>query len=154
MRITPAHEHFLTSLIRQKILVNTEIIQSQNQVNSDKIYVLYLPDNEIHELGLMVINYEIIAKGHQSIFLGQSVPLDSLKDLLNYYDDITFISYFTVKPEKDDIADYIKDFSQTLIVKDSIKFWILGRMLDEIDLNSLPKQIIPFKTIKDLVKKL
>lgn len=152
--ITPAHEHFLTSLIRQKILVNTEIIQSQNQVNSDKIYVLYLPDNEIHELGLMVINYEIIAKGHQSIFLGQSVPLDSLKDLLNYYDDITFISYFTVKPEKDDIADYIKDFSQTLIVKDSIKFWILGRMLDEIDLNSLPKQIIPFKTIKDLVKKL
>ncbi|WP_040250695.1 MerR family transcriptional regulator [Psychroserpens mesophilus] len=152
--ITPAHEHFLTSLIRQKILVNTEIIQSQNQVNSDKIFVLYLPDNEIHELGLMVINYEIIAKGHQSIFLGQSVPLDSLKDLLNYYDDITFISYFTVKPEKDDIADYIKDFSQTLIVKDSIKFWILGRMLDEIDLNSLPKQIIPFKTIKDLVKKL
>ena len=152
--ITPAHEHFLTSLIRQKILVNTEIIQSQNQVNTDKIFVLYLPDNEVHELGLMVINYEIIAKGHQSIFLGQSVPLESLKDLLNYYDHITFISYFTVKPEKEVISDYIKDFSEKIMVKDSINFWILGRMLDEIDLNSLPNQIVPFKTIKDLVKKL
>ncbi|MBR9845975.1 MAG: MerR family transcriptional regulator [Algicola sp.] len=152
--ITPAHEHFLTSLIRQKILINTEMIQSKNQVVTDEIFVLYLPDNEIHELGLMIINYELIAKGHQSIFLGQSVPLESLKDLLNYYDNITFVSYFTVKPEKDDIAGYIQDVSDTLIVKDSIKFWILGRMLDEIDLTSLPKQITPFKAIKDLVKKL
>lgn len=152
--ITTAHEHFITSLIRQKILINTEMIQSQNQVKTNKVFVLYLPDNEVHELGLMVINHEIITKGHQAIFLGQSVPLDSLKDLLNYYDNITFVSYFTVKPEKDLINDYIKDFTDKLLVKDSIKFWVLGRMLDEIDLTSLPKQIVPFKTIKDLVKKL
>ena len=152
--ITPAHEHFLTSLIRQKILVNTELIQSKNQVSSDKIFVLYLPDNEVHELGLMIINYEIISRGHQAIFLGQSVPIGGLKDLLNYYDDITFVSYFTVKPEKDAIDDYIKDFSKQLLVKDSIRLWVLGRMLDEINLTSLPKQIVPFKTIDDLVKKL
>ena len=57
--ITPAHEHFLTSLIRQKILVNTEKIQSQNQEKTDKVFVLYLPDNEVHELGLMIINYQM-----------------------------------------------------------------------------------------------
>lgn len=152
--ITTAHEHFLTSLIRQKILVNTELIQSQNQVESNEVFVLYLPDNEVHELGLMLINYEVVSRGHQAIFLGQSVPLESLKDLLNYYDNITFISYFTVKPEKDVIVDYISDFKNKLLVKDSIKFWILGRMLNEIDLNSLPQQIVPFKTIEDLVKKL
>ena len=38
--ITPAHEHFITSLIRQKILVNTELIQSQNQVDTERIFVL------------------------------------------------------------------------------------------------------------------
>jgi len=152
--ITPAHEHFLTSLIRQKILINIEMIQSQNQVNTNKIFVLYLPDNEVHELGLMMINYEIISKGHQAIFLGQSVPIESLKDLLSHYDDITFVSYFTIKPEKEDFVDYINDFNSKLLIKDSIKLWILGRRLDEIDLTSLPKQIIPFKTIEDLVKKL
>jgi DNA-binding transcriptional MerR regulator len=152
--ITTAHEHFITSLIRQKILVNTELIQAQNQVKTDRIFVLYLPDNEVHELGLMLINYEIISRGHQSIFLGQSVPLESLKDFLNYYNEITFVSYFTVKPEKEFINEYITDLINKLLVKDSIKFWVLGRMLDEIDLTSLPKQIVPFKSIKDLVKKL
>lgn len=152
--ITPAHEHFLTSLIRQKILINTEKIQAKNQVETNKVFVLYLPDNEVHELGLMVINYEIIAKGHQSIFLGQSVPLDSLKDLLSYYDDITFVSYFTVKPEKEHIVEYINDFSDKLLQKKSIRLWVLGRMLEEIDLKKLPNQITPFDTIKDLVKKL
>lgn len=152
--ITTAHEHFITSLIRQKILVNTELIQSQNQVETDRIFVLYLPDNEVHELGLMLINYEIISRGHQSIFLGQSVPLESLKDFLNYYNDITFVSYFTVKPEKEFINEYITDLTDKLLVKDSIKFWVLGRMLNEIDLTSLPKQIHPFNSIKDLVKKL
>jgi len=152
--ITPAHEHFITSLIRQKILINIEMIQSQNQINTNKIFVLYLPDNEVHELGLMMINYEIISKGHQAIFLGQSVPIESLKDLLSHYNDITFVSYFTIKPEKEDLVDYINDFNSKLLIKDSMKLWILGRRLNEIDLTSLPKQIIPFKTIEDLVKKL
>ena len=152
--ITPAHEHFLTSLIRQKILINTEKIQSKNQVNTNKVFVLYLPDNEVHELGLMIINHEIISRGHQSIFLGQSVPLHSLKDLLSYYDDITFISYFTVRPEKEDIKKYLNDFSNHLLTKASVRLWIIGRMLNEIEHNELPDQISPFDTIQELVKNL
>jgi DNA-binding transcriptional MerR regulator len=54
--INPAHEHFISTLIRQKILVNTELIQAENKLPSSKTFVLYLPDNEIHELGLMFIN--------------------------------------------------------------------------------------------------
>ncbi|MEY8847255.1 MerR family transcriptional regulator [Psychroserpens sp. XS_ASV72] len=152
--ITPAHEHFITSLIRNKILIHTENILSKTTIKSDTVYVLYLPDNEVHELGLMLINYQLVANGHQSIFLGQSVPMQSLEDILSYYDNITFISYFTVKPEKDDINDYIQSFSKTLLKKPSTKLWILGRMLEEIDLTSLPRQIVPFESIKDLVKKL
>jgi DNA-binding transcriptional MerR regulator len=152
--ITTAHEHFITSLIRQKILINTEIIQSQNQEKTDKVFVLYLPDNEVHELGLMIINYQIIAKGHKSIFLGQSVPLDSLKDLLKFYDDIIFLSYFTVMPDKENIVDYINEFSKEILTKKSVKLWVLGRMLQELDLNKLPKQITAFDSIENLFKKL
>ncbi|NRA94018.1 MAG: hypothetical protein HRU26_15300 [Psychroserpens sp.] len=152
--ITPAHEHFITWLIRNKILIHTDELQSKLRTDSEKVFVLYLPDNEVHELGLMLINYELVAKGYQSIFLGQSVPMSSLHDLLNYYDDITFISYFTVKPEKEDLDAYIQQFSEDLLVKDTIDLWILGRMLDEIDLSTLPEKIVPFKSIKDLVKKL
>lgn len=151
--ITPAHEHFLTTLIRQKILINTEQIQA-NSETSNKTFILYLPDNEVHELGLMYINYEIVANGHQSIFLGQSVPLDSLVDITSYYDDITFVSYFTVKPDKEEIGQYIEDIKNKLLVNPHVKFWMLGRMLNAIDLNKLPANLKPFKSIDDLVKDL
>ncbi len=151
--ITPAHEHFLTSLIRQKILINTENIQSSSET-STRTFVCYLPDNEVHELGLMYINYEIVAHGHQSIFLGQSVPLDSLVDIVNYYDDVTFVSYFTVKPEKEEIHQYIEDVKNKLLIHNHVKFFVLGKMLTALDLEKLPKNIIAFMSIDQLVKDL
>uniref|UniRef100_UPI00404933F2 MerR family transcriptional regulator n=1 Tax=Gelidibacter sp. TaxID=2018083 RepID=UPI00404933F2 len=152
--ITPAHEHFITTLIRQKILVNTELLQSKIKHHNKRTFVLYLPDNEIHELGLMFINYEIINKGYHSIFLGSSVPISSLADILNYYDDVTFISYFTVKPEKDIIISYIDDFESSILKNNNHQFWILGQMLQHIDLKKLPKSIKTFKTIDSLVKEI
>lgn len=150
--ISPAHEHFLTTLIRQKILINTEKVQSKQTNRSKKTFVLYLPENEIHELGLMFINHQLVSKGYQSIFLGCSVPLDSLLDLKEYYDDITYVSYFTVKPEKADIEKYIADFSSLLLDNCNTKLWILGHMLNALDLNNLPKGVLAFKSIPDLIK--
>jgi hypothetical protein len=102
----------------------------------------------------MFINYEIINKGYHSIFLGSSVPISSLADILNYYDDVTFISYFTVKPEKDIIISYIDDFESSILKNNNHQFWILGQMLQYIDLSTLPKSIKPFKTIDSLVKEI
>ena len=152
--INPAHEHFITTLIRQKILVNTELLQAKNINKTSKTFVLYLPDNEIHELGIMFINYEIIAKGYHSIFLGQSVPLNNLTDLLSFYQDITFISYFTVKPDKEDILHYLVELNEKVLKNSGSQCWILGKQLEEFDFKTLPKQITPFSTIESLVKKL
>ena len=152
--ITPAHEHFITTFIRQKILVNTEKIQAKAQQNSKTTYVLYLPDNEIHELGLLFINYMVIRSGYHCIFLGQSVPIDSLKDLLNYYDDLIFISYFTIEPDKESINGYIKEFYHEILKDNKVEFWILGRMLNSLNLDTLPKQITTFNSIESLVSKL
>ena len=150
--ITPAHEHFLSSLIRQKILINTEKIQSKRVNKSKKTFVLYLPENEIHELGLMFINHQLVSKGYQSIFLGYSVPLNSLIDLQNYYDDITYVSYFTVMPDKNNIKGYIDDFNKLLINTTNTKLWVLGQMLNTLDLDNLPKGITPFKSIQALIE--
>jgi DNA-binding transcriptional MerR regulator len=152
--ITPAHEHFLTSLIRQKILINTEKAQSKQVNKSNKTFVLYLPENEIHELGLLFINHQLVNKGYQSILLGMSVPLQSLADLKNYYDELIYISYFTVKPEKNDIEQYIEDFDKLLIKNSNTKLWILGQMLNALDIDKLPNGVSAFKSIKSLTKNL
>lgn len=152
--ITPAHEHFLTTLIRQKLLINTELILAESQPKSTKTFVLFLPDNEIHELGLMFLNYKIVANNYNCIFLGQSVPINGLVDILNYYDDLIFLSYFTIKPLKEEIEDYIKEFDKKILQKSNAEFWILGQMLNSLDLENLPPKITPFKSIKEVAAKL
>ena len=152
--ITPAHEHFLSSLIRQKILINTEKAQMQIKERSKKTFVLFLPENEIHELGLMFINYRLSEKGYHTIFLGQSVPLDSLKDILNYYDDVTYISYFTIHPTKEEVVDYLHDFENLIIKKSKSQLWVLGKILEDVQHNKLPKGITSFQNIKNLIDKL
>ncbi|MDX1767020.1 MAG: MerR family transcriptional regulator [Arenibacter troitsensis] len=152
--ITPSHEHFICALIKQKILVNTEKLQFNIPTNTSKTFVLYLPDNEIHELGLMFLNYEILSKGYQAIFLGQSIPIFSLKDLLPLYDNIVFVSYFTVRPEKENIMTYLHDFHEMLLKNSASKLWITGKMIQEINKRDLPKTIIPFAQIDEMVQEL
>ncbi|MEO6347107.1 MAG: MerR family transcriptional regulator [Aquaticitalea sp.] len=152
--ITPAHEHFVSNLIRQKIILNTEKFQQKKQTTSDSTFVLFLPDNEIHELGLLYLNLEIISRGHHSILLGPSVPISSLVDILDYYDDITFISYFTIKPEKKDVKNYLNEFKETILKKKTTKFWMLGKMTQHINTEKLPNQMKVFYSIENLVEEL
>ncbi|HUH27486.1 MerR family transcriptional regulator [Gelidibacter sp.] len=149
--ITPAHEHFISSLIKQKVLVNTELLQPKIKIEHNNAFVLFLPDNEIHEIGLMFINYELVARGQRSIFLGASVPIPSLTDVLAYYEQVTFISYFTVRPSKDELSSYLADFHEQLLSGKNHKLWILGQMSQHIDLKSLPENIKTFQTIDSLI---
>ena len=149
--ISPAHEHFITYLIKQKILTNTEVVQSMEPTKSDRVFVLYLPMNEVHELGLMYLNYEILSHGYKTIYLGESVPTESLKDLKKHFDNITYICYTTVEPNKSEINPYIKEL-QTEIMEDSSKLWVIGRMIEHVDSKLISEKITTFNTIKDLVE--
>lgn len=151
--ITPAQEHFISFLIKQKLLINTEKIQILEPTRTDKVFVLYLPENEIHELGLMYLNYEILLNGYKSIYLGESVPIDSLKDMKKYFDNVIYISYLTVEPTKDVIDDYLKEIASEIITPDA-KVWLLGRMTQFVDVHQLPKAITVFNSISDLVAEL
>ena len=148
--ITAAHEHFITYLIKQKLLINTEKVQILEPTRNDKVFVLYLPYNEIHELGLMYLNYEILSKGYQSIYLGESVPTESLKDMKRYFNNIVYISYITVEPNKDEINDYVKTINNEILDETS-QVWYIGRMTENINENNLKTNSKVFSTIIDLV---
>lgn len=147
--ISPAHEHFISYLIKQKLLVNTEKIQVLEPTKSDKVFVLYLPLNEIHELGLMYLNYEVILSGYKSVYLGESVPIDSLKDIKKYFNNVVYICYMTVEPEKDKVNEYLKEFYEEIIDNDADELWAIGRITEFINLNQYPKVRV-FNSIKDL----
>lgn len=152
--ISPAHEHFITYLIKQKLLINTEKVQILEPTKNDKIFVLFLPSNEIHELGLMYLNYEILLNGYQSIYLGESIPIESLIDLKNYFENITFVSYFTVEPKQEEINDYIKEFDTKILKDTTHEALLIGRMTEFIDAKELSSTIKIFSSIEELTNNL
>lgn len=151
--ITPAQEHFITFLIKQKLLLNTEKLQILEPIRTDKIFVLYLPENEIHELGLMYLNYEILLNGYKTIYLGESVPIDCLVDMNKYFNNIIYISYLTVEPTKDSLNNYIQEIT-TKIIDANAQVWLLGRMVQFIDTHNISNKISVYHSISDLIQEL
>lgn len=151
--ITPAHEHFISYLIKQKILVNTALIQSQTPTKTDTVFVLFLPMHEIHELGLMYLNYEFLNLGYQTIFLGESLPVDNLKEFIQTFEDVTFVSYFTVEPNPEDLQEYINNIDQN-ILQSNTKFWVTGRLAPQIDTKKVKNKIRTFSSIAEIINEL
>ncbi|AZJ36959.1 MerR family transcriptional regulator [Tenacibaculum singaporense] len=111
--LLPAHEHFISNLIVQKIQINIEKLEYSNK-DSEVSYVLFLPENEIHELGLMYLNYELILRGYNTIYLGQSLPLDNLDYFFKSKTKVCFITSMTVQPYDDKVEEYFSEIEEVL----------------------------------------
>lgn len=148
--ISPAHEHFISNLIKQKLHINTEKLQVQKPTKNDRIYVLSLPMNEIHELGLMYIQYEILLQGYKTIYLGESMPVEYLKELNNHFDNITFVSYLTTQPDLNTVNQYVNTMS-TELLNNSNKIWLIGRVVEYIETEDLNQRVHIFNSIEELV---
>ncbi|WP_046756060.1 MerR family transcriptional regulator [Kordia jejudonensis] len=151
--INPAHEHFISSLVKQKIILNTERIQTLEKSNKSKTFVLFLPENEIHEIGLLYLNYELQLKGYHTIYLGQTIPIDSLTNIHNFFPELHFISYFTVTPPDDKVEGYIEEFSEKIGL-DTHHLWLLGYQARNVKNKENHKNLKIFKSIQNLVKEI
>ncbi len=148
--ISVAHEHFISYLIKQKLLINTEKLQYKENTRKDKVFVLFLPKSEIHELGLLYLNYEIQLNGYKTIYLGENVPTSSLRDVKKYFNNINYLCYMTVEPNRSAIDSYIKEIKKEVLT-DNSKFWIIGRMVENVDPNLMSEKLTAFTSIQDIV---
>jgi DNA-binding transcriptional MerR regulator len=150
--IKPVHEHFISSLILQKLNYNIEQNLSKELNDSDKVFVLYLPLGEIHELGLLFLHYELTFRGYHSIYLGSSISMDQITDLKDIFTSIHFISYFTVEPNDDDIDNYLDKVFNRLLSDTKNQFYFLGMKSIGFDPITSRDQIRSFPGIEDLLK--
>jgi len=75
--INPAQEHLVSNIIRQKLIVGIDGIVTSLKVN--KTVLLFLPEGEYHELGLLFMHYLLKSRGVNSIYLGCNVPLKDVE---------------------------------------------------------------------------
>lgn len=109
--ICPAHEHFISNLIRQKLFAACDAFEPIHQQNS--AWILYLPDQEMHELGLLYMHYYARLQGKKTIYLGQSVPFEDLKQISDNIQVDGIITFFTTHPDNN-IPEYLEKLSELI----------------------------------------
>jgi DNA-binding transcriptional MerR regulator len=79
--INPAQEHFISNLVRQKFFAAMDGLVGSDKTGAKRI-VFFLPEGELHEIGLLFACYLARKRGFRTIYLGQSLPLADLVDAI------------------------------------------------------------------------
>lgn len=109
--INPAHEHFMSNLIRQKLIVAIDgQIRSQNP-NASK-YLLFLPEGEQHELSLLFSAYIIKSRHNKVIYLGTSLPLKDISLVDELYKPDYVVTIITSYPSAEEIPVYLEELKR------------------------------------------
>lgn len=153
--IKPIHEHYIVELIKQKIYLNIAELKAKTPDEQDeKLYVLFLPDNEIHDVGILYLNYELLYEGKNAIYLGPSLPLDNMDYLMEIHKDLIFVSYLTITPVNTNIQEFIDDFQQKICKEKNHELLLFGQRTKEINKVDLAENVTIYPSISNFVKSL
>jgi DNA-binding transcriptional MerR regulator len=101
-KLNPSQEHFASQMIRQKLFSAIDLLP--NASKKDSRFVLYLPDDEDHEIGLLYAYYLIKKAGHECIYLGPSVPVVDVGECCANSLATSVLCTFTI-PRHDDVLN-------------------------------------------------
>lgn len=147
--INPAQEHFISNLIRQKLIV--AIDGQHGSTEGGKKFVLYLPEGEMHEVSLLYSHYLIRKAGHKVLYLGQSLPFDDLAKVIRVHRPDFILTVMTSHPRRDELDSYIQKLGERF---SDIRILVSGGMM-RMYKGELPQNIFhlqDFQNLKDLVR--
>ena len=148
--INPAQEHFISNLVRQKLIV---AIDGQIPQQGGKKFLLFLPEGELHEISILFASYLIKSKGHKVIYLGQSTPNDDLLSVFKLHQPEYLLTGITTSPSSEYVQEYINALADRFA---SAQILVTGYQVLGQDLR-FPEnvsQISYIRDIKDLLEEL
>lgn len=116
--LVATQEHFMSNILKQKIYTAIDGLDVKT-VNSDKAWLLFLPENEFHELGLLIASYLLRIAGNKVYYMGSNVPAEALKNTLDELfisDALTFVVHST---HANEVATY-----NSLMENKNIRFFV------------------------------
>lgn len=110
--INPAQEHFISSLIRRKIMV---AIDNEPIVTDPSVpkFLLYLPENETQELSLLFMHYLLKVRGKRVVYLGQNIPFEDLRTVHDIHRPDFLFTILSETFFKEPVQTYIQKLSRT-----------------------------------------
>lgn len=138
--INPAQEHFITNLIRQKMIIAIDGLSRPSDADA-KTFLLFLPEKELHELGLLFYSFLLRKNGFKVIYLGQSVPLDDVLEVIKVRKTDYIFTYFVAALSPREIPSYLEKLAGAASDK---KVFVTGIQVLK-DLPQLPPNVVLVK---------
>ena len=142
--ITPAQEHFISNLIRQKII--SEIDKLPIPDSSSAPLMLFLPEHEWHEIGLLYYQFLLRNKGLHTVYLGQSLPYESAIDCIRSLNPKAILTSWLTAVEDEFMVKYFEQLKS--VVGDKIIYAGGAQVNMKIDL--IKSLVTEIKQAKDL----
>ena len=79
------------------------------------------------------------------------MPIENLQDLTKHFENITFVSFMTIQPDRNVINQYVKTMGQKLLQKNN-EIWLMGKMTEHIDSKNLPDRIRIFDSMEETIE--
>ena len=143
--INPAQEHFISNMVRQKLIAAIDNATTKTNANAKKV-LMFLPENELHELGMLFFNYLLKNKGYRTIYLGQAVPLLDLPRILEISDPDILVTSVSNSMSIGDVTSFVNKLK---VVPNTKKVFIASAGIFE-DQPELPANFQLFETLKAL----
>ena len=144
--IDPSHEHFASNLIRDRLIVEIDKVVKPEK-NDRKRFVLFLPETEMHETGLLFARYLLKKCGMDTLYLGQEIPYADVKKVISSYKpDYAFIVLTSLNLGKD-INKIVNKVMEHL----DVPLLVAGSLISEFDL-LVHDQLTPLKNVCDIVE--
>ncbi|TVR73961.1 MAG: MerR family transcriptional regulator [Marinilabiliales bacterium] len=140
--INPAQEHFVSNLLRQKLIVAIDgqaPVQRDNPVN----FILFLHESEFHELGLLFYSYLLKKNGIKVIYLGQAVPFDDLEKITKIQKAEYFLTSFTTGITEGNLVKYLQNLSSSF---PNHRILYTGLQTAKIN-GSLPQNLVKIESV-------
>lgn len=142
--INTAHERFVMNILRQKLLVALDGLYFQPNNNS-KLFVMFLPKDEFHEIELLFFRYLIRKKGHKIVYLGQSIPFLDLKEIVNIKTPDYLFTCINLPQTEGELKNYLSKLSVLFFNQ---KILVAGKQINSYE-NKLPSNVEKIISISD-----
>jgi MerR family transcriptional regulator, light-induced transcriptional regulator len=145
--INPAQEHLISNLVRQKVIAALDRLSHTRPVPGARTFVLYLPEQELHELSLLFMHYILRVRGQQVFYLGQNLPARDLAAVCGLVNPEYLLAACTVVPERADVEQYLASLAHH---NPGVKLLLYGAQISAD--TTLPASARRFGSMSEFIK--
>lgn len=144
--INPAQEHLVSNVVRQKLITGINNLVTHLKVN--KSALLFLPEGEHHELGLLFVHYMLKSRGVKVYYVGANVPLKDVQFVAQLKQPDIIYMHVTSMGQNFNFEKYITRFVQQISCRQII---VSGQVIQSYK-KKTPENVFLKKNLQEVME--